>query len=94
MPECPIAAGQHNHLHPLRDFIEDIDHQIQPGIVRIGERVVQDQGNGQQAPACIQRADLQARGLTGSIRNGWLDDINGRQVTRGVDRSQGFPLEA
>lgn len=45
MPERAVPASQHNHLHPLRDLNKDVDHHIQPGIVRIDERVVQDQGH-------------------------------------------------
>ena len=45
MPECPIAARQQDHLHALGGFLQDFRHQIEPAVVEIDQRIVEDQRN-------------------------------------------------
>jgi hypothetical protein len=43
MPKGTIATGQQNDLHSRGSIGQDLGHQIKAGVVRIDERIVQDQ---------------------------------------------------
>lgn len=42
MTERPIATGKQDHLHPRRSLRQDLGHEVEPGVVRIDEWIVED----------------------------------------------------
>jgi hypothetical protein len=40
--EGAIPARQQDDLHPRRSLCQDLDHRIEPTIVRIDQRIVED----------------------------------------------------
>ena len=51
MSKGPLAAGKKNYLHPFRSFAQQRRHGVQTSIVRIDQRIVEDQRNGGAAIA-------------------------------------------
>lgn len=45
MAECSIATSQKDYLHPFGSLAQDFDHQIKPSIIRINERIIEDERN-------------------------------------------------
>ena len=52
MAKRSISAGQQDDLHSLGCLAQDFHHQIEPGIIGIDERIIENQRN---RPALFQQ---------------------------------------